>query len=426
MRAVRVLVGLLALLVAVPALAAGGGAAWLAGHDSPDGAFHAAIAPPKDPDRVLVVPDLDALLQRDVPYARIGATTLRLSASSASTPAFIGVAAPDEVAAYLAGIRYTEVAQTIVGTGPVVLRTNRMDAPGRDPRDPLAEGFWLRQGLGSLSWNPQLDRGQHLALVVVLRDTPAGAEPALPSDAASLDVALGASWLGSASWGLLILGMVLLILAFVTLSWPARTREQQADTDGALTALLSTDTRPVLSGDTEVTLPPAPGQRAPQDIQPGARVSQDIEPGVRVPQGGEPGVRPPLTVPWAGAPYTGPTAAPIVTCLQAATAPARPGAGPGDAALGDTMLADTMLADTMLTDALAADTLAGAGAFGVAAGPVVPAMRAVAAPELPWPPPRGTLHATEPVREVITEEFAREWLPRPACALRLDRPRQRV
>ncbi|WP_144124835.1 hypothetical protein [Catellatospora sichuanensis] len=401
MRAVRVLVGLLALLVAVPALAAGGGAAWLAGHDSPDGAFHAAIAPPKDPNRVLVVPDLDALLQRDVPYARIGATTVRLSASSANTPAFIGVAAPDEVAAYLAGIRYTEVAQTVVGTGPVVLRTNRMDAPGRDPRDPLSQGFWLRQGLGSLSWNPQLDRGQHLALVVVLRDTPVVAGPALPSDAATLDVALGASWLGSASWGLLILGMVLLILAFVTLSWPARTREQpdtdlDTDTDGALTALLSTDTRPVLSGETgAVVLPPAPEQRAPQGD----------EPGVRVPQGDQRGDRAPLTVPWAGAPYTGPTAAPIVTCLQAAaTAP-----GTGTAARLD-------------------DTVAAVATFDATTfvAPVVPAMRAVAAPELPWPPPRGTLPATEPVREVATEEFVREWLPRPGCQLRLDRPRQRV
>ncbi|MEU8000324.1 hypothetical protein AB0B66_03990 [Catellatospora sp. NPDC049111] len=411
MRAVRVVVGLLALLVAVPALAAGGGAAWLSGHDSPDGAFHATIAPPKDPNRVLVVPDLDALLQRDVPYARVGTTTLRLSASSASTPAFIGVAAPDEVAAYLAGIRYTEVAQTVIGTGPVVLRTNRMDAPGRDPRDPLAQGFWLRQGLGSLSWNPQLDRGRHLALVVVLRDTPAG-EPALPSDAATLDVALSASWLGSASWGLLIFGMVLLILAFVTLSWPARTGEPPADTDGdgALTALLSDHTRPVLPGDPDaVTVLPAPGQRAPQETEPGVRSPQAPGPGDPASQGFEPGTRAPLTVPWAGAPYTGPAAAPMTTCLQAAdTVP--------DPRLADTVpgidLGDTMPGDTML---------------GVRTADVtVPAMRAVAAPELPWPPLRGTLPATEPVREVITEEFLRVWLPRPGCELRLDRPRQRA
>lgn len=405
MRAVRVVVGLLALLVAVPALAAGGGAAWLSGHDSPDGAFHAAIAPPKDPNRVLVVPDLDALLQRDVPYARVGTTTLRLSASSANTPAFIGVAAPDEVAAYLAGIRYTEVAQTIVGPGPVVLRTNRMDAPGRDPRDPLAQGFWLRQGLGSLSWNPQLDRGQHLALVVVLRDAPVAGEPALPSDAATLDVALSASWLGSASWGLLILGMVLLILAFVTLSWPARVGEPPADTngDGALTALLSDHTRPVLPADPEaVTLPSAPEQRAPQ--QPGVRAPQDPAPGAPVTQEFEPGIRPPLTVPWAGAPYTGPAATPIVTCLQAADTVAD--SRPGD------VVAGRRLGDTVMTAAHTA--------------PAVPAMRAVAAPELPWPPLRGTLPATEPVREVITEEFLREWLPRPGCELRLDRPRQRV
>lgn len=401
MRAVRVVVGLLALLVAVPALAAGGGAAWLSGHDSPDGAFHATIAPPKDPNRVLVVPDLDALLQRDVPYVRVGTTTLRLSASSANTPAFIGVAAPDEVAAYLAGIRYTEVAQTVIGSGPVVLRTNRMDAPGRDPRDPLAQEFWLRQGLGSLSWNPQLDRGQHLALVVVLRDIPAGG-PALPSDAATLDVALSASWLGSATWGLLILGMVLLILAFVTLSWPARVGESPADTDGdgALTALLSDHTRPVLPGDPEaITLPPAPEQRAPQALppattEPGVRGPQ---PGASAPQGFEAGARPPLTVPWAGAPYTGPAATPVVSCLQTADP-----------------LPDPRLVDTV-PSVMTADL-----------GPVVPAMRAVAAPELPWPPLRGTLPATEPVREVITEEFLRVWLPRPGCELRLDRPRQRA
>ncbi|WP_155369739.1 hypothetical protein [Catellatospora vulcania] len=400
MRAVRLLVGLLALLVAVPALAAGGGAAWLSGHDSPDGAFHAPIVPPKDPNRVLVVPDLDALLQRDVPYARVGATTLRLSASSANTPAFIGVAAPDEVAAYLAGVRYTEVAQTVVGSGPVALRTNRMDAPGRDPRDPLAQGFWLRQGLGSLSWNPQLDRGRHLALVVVLRDIPVTAGPALPSDAAVLDVALGASWLGSASWGLLILGMVLLILAFVTLSWPARVAEEPADRadttgDGALTALLSTDTRPVLSGQTEaVTLPLAPEQRAPQEPAPGVRTPLERDPGVRADR--DPAGHAPLTVPWAGAPYTGPATTPLVTCVQAAT-------GPG-AALDDTVAVRTADSTT----------------------PAVPAMRTVAGPELPWPPPRGTLCATEPVREVLTEEFLREWLPRPGCELRLDRPRQRV
>ncbi|GAA1402683.1 hypothetical protein ACFQZ4_19275 [Catellatospora coxensis] len=405
MRAVRVVVGLLALLVAVPALAAGGGAAWLSGHDSPDGAFHATIAPPKDPNRVLVVPDLDALLQRDVPYVRVGTTTLRLSASSANTPAFIGVAAPDEVAAYLAGIRYTEVAQTVLGSGPVVLRTNRMDAPGRDPRDPLAQGFWLRQGLGSLSWNPQQDRGQHLALVVVLRDTPAG-EPALPSDAPTLDVALSASWLGSAPWGLLILGMVLLILAFVTLSWPAGPREPLPDAtgDGALTALLADYTRPVLPGDPEaLTLPPAPEQRAPQappttKAEPGVRGPQEREPGAPSPQGFESGARPALTVPWAGAPYTGPAATPMVTCLQAADT------------LPDPRLADTV--PSVMTAEFAA--------------PAVPAMRTVAAPELPWPPLRGTLPATEPVREVITEEFLRVWLPRPGCELRLDRPRQRV
>lgn len=351
MRAARVLVGLLALILALPALAAGVAAAWLTGHDSPDGAFHAAVAPLRDPERVLVVPDIDALLRRDAPYARVGGVELRLSASSGNTPAFLGVAAPDEVAAYLAGVRYTEVAQTRVGPGPLLLRTNRMDAPGREPGDPTAEDFWLRQGLGSLSWHPERDRGRHLALVVVLRDAPA-AGPVLPADAVTLDLALDADWLGSAMWGVLILAVVLLTVALVTLAWPARPRDPAPEPAGPGGDLLDTaddGTVVALPADTDpgVAAPPAPEQRSPDP---------------------ERAVREQLDVPWAGAPYTGP-----------------------------------------------------AEAVTVARAVGVPAMRSVPAPDLPWPPLRGELPATQPVRDVITEEFLPGIVDRPACTLRLER-----
>ncbi|GAA1638145.1 hypothetical protein [Catellatospora bangladeshensis] len=392
MRAARVVIGMLALLLALPALAAGIAAAWLTGHDSPDGAFHAAVAPLRDPERVLVVSDIDALLRRDVPYARVGGVELRLSASSGNTPAFVGIAAPDEVAAYLAGVRYTEVAQTRIGPGPLLLRTNRMDAPGREPGDPTAEDFWLRQGLGSLSWHPEQDRGRHLALVVVLRDAPSTG-PALPSDALSLDVALDADWLASAMWGVLILAIVLLVVALVTLAWPGRPAETAPEpADDELTSLLDPaddGTIIALPADTDpgLTAPPAPEQRAPEP---------------------ETVVREQLDVPWAGAPYTGP--AEDTVAWPAPSAPRGWFESPAGARRSEAR------ADGRFAAAV------GAGhAEAVTVASAVPAMRSVPAPDLPWPPLRGELPGTQPVRDVITEEFLPGIADRPACTLRLER-----
>lgn len=443
MRAVRVFAGILGLMLALPAVAAGVAATWLTTHDSPDGAFHASIAPLSDPERVLVVPDLDAMLSRDIPYVRAGDLTLRLSASSGNTPAFIGVAAPDEVAAYLAGIRYTEVAQTRLGPGPLVLRTNRMDAPGRNPGDPLAEDFWLRQGLGTLSWSPQQDRGSHLALVVVLRDAPVTDGPALPSDAATLDVALSASWLASASWGLLILGTVLLTLAFVILAWPSRRHDGPTDPPDVLTSLLITDADPtaVALPDLDATVAPltppaAPEQRAPRETPAGVR---------RTP-----------AAPWAGAPYTGPaedganwaaalrsdaateartqamTQTPPAGAATTAASAMSTAATASTVATATAATATSTVATATASAAVIATTFAGSTAAAgstVAAVPTgvagVPGMRAAQTP--PWPPLRGPLPDAAPVREVVTEEFLREvpFLDRPACTLRLDRDRVR-
>jgi hypothetical protein len=241
--------------------------------------------------------------------------------------------------------------------------------------------------------------------VVVLRDTPS-AGPRLPSDDGSLDVALDADWLGSALWGLLILGTVLLVVAFVTLAWPGRPRDADPEPvdDGDLTSLLDPaddGTLVALPADTAgdgtaaVPSPDAAPRRPPVTGSP-------VPPEQRVPAAAEP-VRAQPDAPWAGAPYTGPAVDALLEDTVAWPAPSaqraprswfEPVDGPGHA-----------------------ETVTVARTVGV------PGMRNVPAPDLPWPPLRGALPATQPVREVLPGEFLRGFADRPACTLRLERVR---
>ncbi|MBV1853961.1 hypothetical protein [Catellatospora tritici] len=410
MRSLRWIIGLLALLIAVPAAAAGVAAWWVMRHPSPDGAFHADLTPVERPDRVLVVPDLDALLRRDAPYTRVGQTTLRLSASSGGTPAFLGVADPDQAAAYLAGVRYTEIAQVDLGQGLLPVRTVRMDAQGGDPGDPQAQGIWQRQGLGSLSWRPSEDRNRRVALVIVLRDGTA----TTGDHAARLEVALHADWLGTASWGLLILGIVALTLGFVLLAWPTdRERKgtflSHSDEEGPLlnpvpTSRVSTvEFAPVGVGS-------GGGRSAGGGIGPGGAGPAPILPGLVRTRGAEPTV--------AGLGLGAVSVAEMVTApvgVPAYVAEAPPTVRlPLPPASAD----ETPWAGMPHRGAPPLAVVFRAGAHG---GPAP-----VAAPsELVWPPRRpAEPPTTAPVREVATEQFPPvPYLPRPACAVRLDRDR---
>jgi len=205
MRVLRVV----ALLLALPILAAGILGWWTMRHRSPDGTFHATITPIDVPGRVLVVPDLDAILSRDAPIVRADRTTLRLA-----TPGFIGIAAPTDVAAYLAGAGYTAVEGLSLGRGPLPVRVRHITAAsGEALGKPQDQDFWVRRGEGELAWTPAVDREHRLALVIV---APPGSEPV------ALTASVTAGWLDSTTWGLLIVGPMLMLLGLAPLAWPAR------------------------------------------------------------------------------------------------------------------------------------------------------------------------------------------------------------
>lgn len=211
MRVLRVVAGVVSLLLALPVLAAGILGWWTMQHRSPDGAFHAAIAPIDAPGRVVVVPDLDAILRRDAPIARADRTALRLA-----TPGFIGIARPADVAAYLARADYTAVEGVSLGRGSLQVRMRHISTGDEQPLKPQDQDFWVRRGEGELVWTPSVDRDQQVALVIV---APAGEDPI------HLTASVSAGWLASTTWGLLILGPVLTLLGLTALAWPARRRE---------------------------------------------------------------------------------------------------------------------------------------------------------------------------------------------------------
>lgn len=211
MRVLRMVTGVLTLLLALPVIAAGAVGWWTMQHRSPDGAFHATITPIDAPGRVLVVPDVDAILRRDAPIARADRTTLRLA-----TPGFLGIADPADVAAYLARADYTAVEGLSLGRGPLPVRTRHITTGDETLSPPQDQDFWVRRGEGELRWTPAVDRDHQVALVII---APEGTGPI------SLRASVTAGWLDSTTWGLLILGPVLMLLGLAALAWPARPRE---------------------------------------------------------------------------------------------------------------------------------------------------------------------------------------------------------
>src|SRR5262245_7474567 len=127
MRFARVLVGMVALLSAMPLLAAGAFGWWMLSHRSADGTFQAELAGITTAGRIVVVPDVDALLRRDAPFARADRTELRLTVEGGG---FLGMAAHADLAAYLAGVDHTELVRARLGLGPLAVQTREVKAEG--------------------------------------------------------------------------------------------------------------------------------------------------------------------------------------------------------------------------------------------------------------------------------------------------------
>src|SRR2546430_12508698 len=92
MRVLRVLLGVVAILVALPLLL-GGVTLWAAmQHRADDGSFTAPLAPIHTGGYAVVVPDVDALLRQEAPFVRGGETTVRLTPPTTSGPPLLFLA----------------------------------------------------------------------------------------------------------------------------------------------------------------------------------------------------------------------------------------------------------------------------------------------------------------------------------------------
>ena len=244
-RLVRVGVGALLMLMAVPLMLTGGGLLLAMEHRGPDGAFSAAIEPVRADGHAIVVPDIDALLRADAPFARGGQTTLSLSARGPGGPLFLGLAPAADVETYLAGVARSHITRVRLARGPLPVEV--LDLPAARvpdgphglpspllPGPPAVRPFWLATNAGpagqgrvgdALHWSPSSMRGRHLALVVMNADTSPGVEVALTAR-------LAPAWLAPTTGGLLILGAALLLLALLTMVWPRREAREPVTVTG--------------------------------------------------------------------------------------------------------------------------------------------------------------------------------------------------
>lgn len=219
-RVVRAVIGTGLLLVGLPLLLAGGALWFGMQHQDPAGGYSASLAPvPTDGGYAVVASDVDALLRREAPFTRSGQTTLRLTARTATGPAFVGLAPPADVARYLAGVPHTRVDRVRLARGPLPVVTTPVDGAAQPAAGPDAQSFWRTSSqTGTLEWSPSELRGERLALVVM---DPQAQAPVRVELAARVHP----QWLGSTTLGLLVLGTLLLLVAVVALAWPSRPRE---------------------------------------------------------------------------------------------------------------------------------------------------------------------------------------------------------
>jgi hypothetical protein len=214
-----VVVGALLLLVALPLLLAGGVLWFAMQHQDAAGGYRASLATITSDGYAVVASDVDALLRRDVPFARGGQTSLRLTARTEAGPAFVGLARATDVARYLAGVPYVQVNQVRLARGPLPVAGLPVAGIGRPPALPQDQSFWLAgSGVGTLEWQPYELRGERLALVVM---DPAAQAPLTVDITAHVQP----EWVGTTTVGLLLLGSILVLIAVAALAWPSSSRE---------------------------------------------------------------------------------------------------------------------------------------------------------------------------------------------------------
>jgi hypothetical protein len=218
MRVVRTILGILLLTIGLPLLLAGGGLWAAMQHRDAGGAFSGDLEDISTRGYAVVVPDIDGLLRRQAPFARTEQTRLRVTAQTAAGSAFIGLAPPAEAARFLAGVEHSRVDEVRLARGELPVRVAPVAGEAAPATAPGGQRFWLRSGTQALEWSPADLRGRPLALVVMRTD-------GQPAQSVSVTAEVRPGWLNSSTWGLLVLGSVMALLAIALLAWPVRSRE---------------------------------------------------------------------------------------------------------------------------------------------------------------------------------------------------------
>lgn len=250
MRVLRTLLGVLAILLAVP-LIGGGAVLWSIGeHQSEGGWFSAPLEEVGTAGYAIVIPDVDDLLRRDASFARGAGTGLRVRADIGGRPAFVGLAPRDAVLRYLNGVPYASVSSVRLALGRLPVTAAQVAGPHRPPTVPAQQPFWVAASVaGTVAFTPGSVRGQRLALVVMRADGRAALR-------AEIAAAVHPAWLPAATWAGIVVGTLALAAGLALLLWPVRRREivyvVEPDQVGPLAARLG------LRAPTLAALPPAP------------------------------------------------------------------------------------------------------------------------------------------------------------------------
>lgn len=219
MRVLRMIVGVLLVLLALPLLTAGACLLLATQHRSADGAYTARLERFAVHGRAVIADDFDAMLHDQAPYARATRTTLRITASDSAGAMFIGLAPRSAAAGYLSDVGYTAITQVRLARGPLPVATEVTSGTGTLLGQPVQRSFWLLSTVdGSLSYSPAQYAGEDLTLVIMRPD---GTVPS----GVMLSAAVTAGWLVPTMYSLLSLGTLAVISAIILLAWPSRRRE---------------------------------------------------------------------------------------------------------------------------------------------------------------------------------------------------------
>ena len=157
MRTLRTLIGVILVLVGVPALALAG-AGWSAQrHAGPDGSFSAELGPVRSDGYAVTVPNVAEVLDRHVAATLLRSDRVRVTVRSATAAVLLWLVPTADLPRYLNGVARTEL--TAVGYSREAQPVQVADFAGTaSPETLIQQPFWTRAPNGqTLEWNRSTD-----------------------------------------------------------------------------------------------------------------------------------------------------------------------------------------------------------------------------------------------------------------------------